>query len=229
MFHHSSIFDYRLAVILSLFIGILLFAWKLDATTMESWITAQASMASAWFVVVGVIMMSTFVPKTAVAVSAGALFGTTTGFLLLVVIATLAAMINYALGRWWFHGFDNRRAKQTSRTNRRTAWTKVIREMAAEAGVGGHLLVRLSPIPTMLISYTMGASGARVGPYMIAAVLAVIPQAIWVHSGSTTMASLTTPSTNLWAVVSMVVAVVIAITLSILIPREAMRRLAHAV
>ena len=99
-----------------------------------------------------------------------------------------------------------------------------LRAIIADAGWGLHLLVRLSPVPTMLISYAMGAMKARFVPYMIAAVLAGIPQVAWVYSGAGASRALQDRSTLAdWLNLSC--SLVVAIAVTVVVSSEAKRRL----
>ncbi|TWT82559.1 SNARE associated Golgi protein [Planctomycetes bacterium CA13] len=217
----SRRFPFRLIVPAVLLLAALLFAAVgVDVDEVQQWIANQGNAATFLFVVVGIVMMSTVVPKTAIAVSAGALFGMLTGSLLLLLIATLAAMLNYAIGRWWLRRYLDEKVASS-----KSPWAAVIREMAAEAGVGFHLLIRLSPIPTMMISYSMGASSARRIPYLIAAIAAVVPHSIWVYSGSSAMVA-GSDSGNGLAWLHTAIAITFGLVVGIVVPREAMRRLA---
>ena len=96
--------------------------------------------------------------------------------------------------------------------------------MAAGAGFGLHLLVRLSPVPTMVISYAMGACRARQLPYLFAAAVAVIPQILWVHSGTAaTLASDSSTTTAQW--VSIALAITGGLLVAVIVPREALKRI----
>lgn len=175
------------------------------------------------FVMAGVVLMSVLVPKTIVSITAGALFGTLPGTALMLVIAVSAAIVNYSIGRWWLYDSIERRIRGGN-DDRRTTLLGIIRSMAADGGFGFHFLVRLAPVPTMLISYSMGACGSRLRPFLMAAAVAVIPQALWVHSG--TAASLIdapSPSGLRWMGVAFSLAGAVAI--SVLLPRIAMKRL----
>ncbi len=171
------------------------------------------------FTLISILMISTVTPKTAISVSAGAMYGTLWGTLLILVIATTAAWINYWVGRRLL-------CKRTSEdpVNDHDSWHTALREMAADANIGVHLLVRLSPIPTMVIGYSMGAFQAKPKPYLAAAMLAVFPQAVWVHSGSSAIL-LGTPYESNLAWLSTLVSIGVAATMSILGPREAMKRI----
>ncbi|WP_164102460.1 TVP38/TMEM64 family protein [Candidatus Laterigemmans baculatus] len=129
------------------------------------------------FIAAGASLISAFVPKTAVSVSAGALFGTALGSLLMVCVATLAAAVSYSLARWLA------RERVAAWAAERPRWAAV-RRLAGEGGFRLQLMLRLAPVPTMLISYACGAAGARPAPFLSAAAVAVVSQVPWVYSGA---------------------------------------------
>ena len=175
------------------------------------------------FVLCGVSAMTVWVPKTAVSLSAGAIFGTFFGGFLMLFVAVAAAILNYSLARWWLHIAIctrlNREQQNPSRNRLRD-----IRNLAAEAGFLFHLMVRLSPIPTTLISYTMGASGSRLWPFLSAAAVAVLPQLLWVQSGSSAAVIADgSASTGHWMAV--LTSVAAAVLTSIIVPTMALRQM----
>lgn len=181
--------------------------WKqgFQVHDLAGWIKSQGAWGPALYVIICVGLMSVMVPKTAISMSAGALFGTAMGSLLLLWIAVIAASTNYLLGRWYFgksfltrrltstridrEGADVASSEDTPESETTKTWLQAIEQLAAEAGFGFHLLVRISPIPTMVISYCMGAARARWKPYLAAAAVAVIPQVLWIHGASMAVAA----------------------------------------
>ncbi len=167
------------------------------------------------FVALGVAALTVLVPKTAVSVLSGAFFGTLTGSLLMLFVAVFAAAINYSLGRWWFRGDVERMLTRSRAPN----WLRGLRGVAADAGPGFHLLVRMTPIPTSVISYTMGASGSRVVPFLVGAAAAVIPQSLWVHGGTVLSVSVNEGNTSAVQWIGPVVSIAAAILVAALLPR----------
>ncbi|HBV64646.1 MAG TPA: DedA family protein [Rhodopirellula sp.] len=174
------------------------------------------------FMLCGVAAMTVLVPKTAVSLSAGAIFGTLTGGVLMLFIAVIAASLNYCIARWWLHeAICTKLAREQQNPSFHRLHT--IRSLAADAGFLFHLMVRLTPIPTTLISYTMGASGSRLAPFLLAAAVAVVPQLLWVQSGaSAAIIANGSASTIHWIVV--ITSVAAAILTSILVPKLALRQ-----
>ena len=204
-------------------------AWlwlEVDISRLESWLDSAGPWAAIAFVSISVVLMSIFLPKTAVSVTAGALFGTTLGSSLMVVIGVAAAALNYAIGHWWLGDMIRRRLRQPSRDDHpdQQTWSQAVVDLTAEAGFGLHLLIRLSPVPTMVISYAMGAVGARWLPYLAAAAVAIIPQILWVHGGATAISIHDSQASTLrW--ISGGLSIVVAIAVTVIVPREAIRRL----
>lgn len=235
-----------------------------DIAQLREWLGSLGTGAPIIFVLISIVLMSTFVPKTAVSVTAGALFGAAIGTGLMVIIAVAAAAMNYAIGRWWLHDSirqslleargalpnepgdspkeplpkepglkdpevtpedpDAYREAQDAPTSSRKKWARVIAGMAADAGFSLHLLIRLSPVPTMLISYSMGALNCRIRPYLWASAVAIIPQSAWVHAGSVAT-TLHGPDASALRFISVAISVLVAILVSVIVPREAFKRL----
>ena len=176
----------------------------------------------ALFMLCGVAAMTVLVPKTAVSLSAGAIFGTLTGGVLMLFIAVIAATLNYCIARWWLHKAISAklaREQQNPSFHRLHA----VRSLAADAGFVFHLMVRLTPIPTTIISYTMGASGSRLLPFLLAAAVAVGPQLLWVQSGaSAAIVADGSASTIHW--ISVITSFAAAILTSILVPKMALQQ-----
>lgn len=208
--------------------GIVLLTSDVDLQSIHAWIRQAGPIAPLVFALMSVVMMSVLLPKTVISVTAGALFGTIWGSLLLLVIAVTAATLNYFVGRWWLHDSILYRLDVSSDSDdkRRIVWVRAMRELATDAGFGFHLLFRLAPIPTMIISYCMGAMGARLAPFLLAASVAVIPQMLWVHGGSVAWAA-DDPLGGALRWVSAIVSISVAVVLSLLVPGAAARQIAR--
>lgn len=200
--------------------GLLVFS-GLDFRDLQSWLRDTGHWAPLAFVLAGVLSMTVMVPKTIVSLSAGALFGTALGSLLMLIIAVSAAALNYSIARWWLYDSISRKLCKTQHNG--AVWIRAIRELAADAGFRFHFLVRLTPIPTTLISYMMGASGSTMRPFLLAAAVAVIPQMLWVHGG-TAMKMIDDPNVSGLRWLGVIVSVFAAITIGVIVPGEAMKR-----
>ncbi|QDT02423.1 SNARE associated Golgi protein [Rubripirellula lacrimiformis] len=217
----------RIAPVVLVAIGVSLLATGFNAEQLRGGLAGLGSAAPVIFVITSIFLMSVMVPKTIVSVTAGALFGTFTGTSLMLVIAVTAATVNYMIGRWWLSDIANLASRSTADDGAKPTasdWLATAQSMAREAGFGFHLLLRLAPIPTMLISYSMGGSRARIGPFLAAAAVAVIPQSLWVHCG-TVATMIDDPRTSGLRWASLAISVIGAIVVSIVIPRQAIQRL----
>ena len=206
--------------------GIVLLMSGFDFSSIQHRIEQAGPLAPIAFVLTSILLMSVLLPKTAISLAAGALFGTLVGSGMMLIIAVTAAVLNYSIGRWWLHDFILQRLESASRDvpASQTKLLRTMRDLASEAGFGFHLLVRLAPIPTMLISYLMGAGGAKLRPFVAAAAVAVIPQTLWVHGGSA--ASLIhDPNASPAAWLSVGVSVSAAVVLSFIVPRVALQKM----
>ncbi len=202
-----------------------------------AWMQSQLEQAGPWapvfFVAIATCLMSLCLPKTAVSLTAGAMFGVALGMALLMVVVTLAATSNYWIGYAWFGRVSSGRVSSVRARPRPQrepgSLVAAIMTVAAKAGLGLHTLVRLSPVPTMVISYGMGAVQAQFAPYIVAAMLASIPQVLWVHSGA--MASqvaasqLSASQADSMQWLGLVVSLGVAVIATIVIAREAKRQL----
>lgn len=194
-----------------------------DVGDLQDWLRRTGPWAPTAFIFAGVALMSALVPKTLVSIAAGALFGTPLGVGLMLIVAVGAAALNYAIGRWWLYESIDRRLNRASR-QQRGGWARALRDTAREAGFGFHFLIRMTPLPTTLISYAMGSAGSRIGPFLAAAAVAVVPQSLWVHSGSAG-ALLSEPDASALQWASVVVSIAAAIAISVFVPRVALQRI----
>lgn len=190
-------------------------------------------LASPWalglFIPIGVLAMLMFTPKTAVSMTAGTLFGTVAGCMAMLFVAVISASIGYFIGRTfgvWFRDPEKRpthsadESVQVSPPSLRQA----MMILGRDAGVGVHVLVRLAPIPTGVISYSMGLVGARVGPFLLAAVLGLGPQFLYVHAASVLLHA---GEETFWQQLTGAVSLAIAVAASLLLPPVAIEQLKH--
>lgn len=201
------------------------------------WMQSQLEQTGPWgpffFVAIATCLMSLCIPKTAVSLTAGAMFGVAQGMALLMVVVTLAATSNYCIAYAWFgrapSGCGSSGGSRPSPQRKPDSFAAAIMAVAAKAGFWMHTLVRLSPVPTMVISYGMGAVQARFAPYIVAAMLASIPQVLWVHSGAkasqVAASQLTTSPADSTQWLGLAVSLGVAVIATIAIAREAKRQL----
>lgn len=173
---------WRIWVPIALFLlGVIWLASGQSITVARLWLAEFGNAGPIGFIVIGTGLMSLFVPKTIVSIAAGGIFGMPDGFWILSLTAVVSAMINYQIGKWSLQGIT--RSINDGDTKIRRSLGRLA-STAESGGVGFHLMVRLLPIPTTVISYSMGASDARQRPYLLAALLASVPQWLWVYCGA---------------------------------------------
>jgi uncharacterized membrane protein YdjX (TVP38/TMEM64 family) len=200
-------------------------------SSIQAWLRTVSVEAPIWaapilFVAISIVLMSLVVPKTVVSVTAGALFGTQLGGLLVTIIALSAAALNFVIGRWCFAQLIDRRIQVAVDSG--ANWPRALRELASEGGLGFHLLFRFAPIPSMIVNYSMGAANARMVPYLLGAAIGVLPQLLWVHGGTIATVDPVGDQNSLvsaWRPITAGVSILAAIAISVLIPKQVMRRI----
>lgn len=167
------------------------------------------------FVLAGTMALVLLVPKTPVSILCGALYGWSLGTALMMAVAFSAATINYCLGFYLF-----RSALETlTISSRYKSWVPVLRQTTKVADLKMHVLIRLTPIPTSMISYVMGASGCKLKPFLIGSCLAVIPQSLWINVGAN-LNKLTSSQMNVFKIGSFFISLLCAVAVSIWITRR---------
>jgi uncharacterized membrane protein YdjX (TVP38/TMEM64 family) len=120
--------------------------------------------------VVGGLLLSVLVPRTAITLACGALLGPATGSATALAAAVLAAVATYYAGRWAGRGALG--AKNSGRMKRLDGWLN-------RRGLAAVLLVRFLPLaPFGLIGYAYGTTSVCRKRYLLGTTLASIPSAI---------------------------------------------------
>ena len=134
---------------------------------LEVWIAAQGVWGYVFFVVAVVVGTSIFLPDTAFAVAAGALFGVFGGTAVMAIACLLTATLNYVLGRLFFESLVR------GLLARRPRWAAIERAVN-RAGLRFQFLLRLTPVNPVTVSYVLGATATRYATFLIAC-LGLIP------------------------------------------------------
>jgi uncharacterized membrane protein YdjX (TVP38/TMEM64 family) len=120
--------------------------------------------------VVGGLLLSVMVPRTAITLACGALLGAATGAAAALAAAVIAAIATYYAGRW--AGRGALKAKAGSRLARLDGWLD-------RRGLSAVLLVRFLPLaPYGLVGYAYGTTSVCRKRYLLGTTLAAIPSAI---------------------------------------------------
>jgi uncharacterized membrane protein YdjX (TVP38/TMEM64 family) len=120
--------------------------------------------------VVGGLLLSVLVPRTAITIACGALLGPAVGAAAALGAAMIAAAATYFAGRWAGHGAL--RARAGGRLERLDGWLN-------RRGLSAVLLVRFLPLaPFGLIGYAYGTTSVCRKQYLLGTLLAAVPSAI---------------------------------------------------
>ncbi|WP_162907008.1 TVP38/TMEM64 family protein [Allorhizocola rhizosphaerae] len=136
---------------------------------------------------VAVVMLCALVPRTAVSLACGAIFGAWAGAAWALSAALIAATITYALGHW--AGREMLLAKAGPRITALDGWL-------ARRGLLAVVVVRLLPIaPFGLVGYAYGASSVRFRDFLGGTALGGAPSSI---SYATIGAAAVAPESMSW-------------------------------
>ncbi|WP_436522004.1 TVP38/TMEM64 family protein [Actinoplanes sp. HUAS TT8] len=120
--------------------------------------------------VLGGLLLSVLVPRTAVTVACGALLGAATGAIAALAAAVIAATATYYLGRWAGRGVLQ--AKAGGRLARLDGWLN-------RRGLAAVLLVRFLPLaPFGLVGYAYGTTSVCRKRYLLGTTIAAIPSTV---------------------------------------------------
>lgn len=153
--------DYKLLAGLVVLAGIVWFGRHAGAelVAMEGWIAGHGILGILVFVGLIVVFTSLFVPDTLFAIAAGALFGLAQGTALILVGATIAALLDFCLARKLL------RPRILALLQRRPK-LQAIERVANKGGLRLQLLLRLAPISPVTVSYLAGASNTRFSSFL---------------------------------------------------------------
>ena len=133
-------------------------------------VVALGPAAAVAVAVVGGLLLSVLVPRTAITLACGALLGAATGALAALAAAVIAAVATYYAGRWAGRGVLA--ARSGGRLQRLDGWLN-------RRGLSAVLLVRLLPLaPFGLIGYAYGTTSVCRKRYLLGTTLASIPSAV---------------------------------------------------
>ena len=137
-----------------------------DVATVRGWVD-RSGVAGLVLLTLGVgVALLAPVPRTALSLLVGVVLGFWGGFVVAVVGAVLGGLGAFGLARWLGRDAVARLA------GRRLA--EVDRRLVGH-GLGALLLVRISPVPFMPVSYAAGLTAVPLAPYTAATALGVVP------------------------------------------------------
>lgn len=127
-----------------------------------------------WFagpaaVVLGAVLLAFLVPRTAISLGCGALFGAVAGFGWALAAAMLAALATFVVGRWL--GRDWVAARAGPRLAALDSWL-------VRRGLLAVIVVRMTPLaPFGLVGYAYGTTSVRRTPYLLGTLAGAAPSA----------------------------------------------------
>jgi uncharacterized membrane protein YdjX (TVP38/TMEM64 family) len=150
--------------------GLGLAAATLPLREIADTVVALGPAAAVAIAVVGGLLLSVLVPRTAITLACGALLGPATGAATALAAAVIAAIATYYAGRWAGRGVLA--ARTGGRLDRLDGWLN-------RRGLSAVLLVRFLPLaPFGLIGYAYGTTSVCRKRYLLGTTLASIPSAV---------------------------------------------------
>jgi uncharacterized membrane protein YdjX (TVP38/TMEM64 family) len=160
----------RFSVLGAVVAGLAVAASVLPLRDIADAVVALGPAAAVAIAVVGGLLLSVLVPRTAITIACGALLGATTGAATALAAAVIAAIATYYAGRWAGRGALG--AKAGGRMQRLDGWLN-------KRGLAAVLLVRFLPLaPFGLIGYAYGTTSVCQKRYLLGTTLASIPSAV---------------------------------------------------
>lgn len=160
----------RFGVLAVVVVGLAVAATTLPLQHIAHSIVALGPAAAVAIAVVGGLLLSVLVPRTAITLACGALLGPATGAATALAAAIIAAVATYYAGRWAGRGVLA--ARSGGRLERLDGWLN-------KRGLSAVLLVRFLPLaPFGLIGYAYGTTSVCRKRYLLGTTLASIPSAV---------------------------------------------------
>jgi uncharacterized membrane protein YdjX (TVP38/TMEM64 family) len=160
----------RFSVLGGIVAGLAVAASVLPLREIADAVVALGPAAAVAIAVVGGLLLSVLVPRTAITIACGALLGAPTGAATALAAAVIAAIATYYAGRWAGRGALG--AKAGGRMERLDGWLN-------RRGLAAVLLVRFLPLaPFGLIGYAYGTTSVCQKRYLLGTTLASIPSAV---------------------------------------------------
>jgi uncharacterized membrane protein YdjX (TVP38/TMEM64 family) len=160
----------RIGILTLAVAALALAAAVLPLREIASAVVALGPAAAVAVAVVGGLLLSVLVPRTAITLACGALLGAGIGAATALAAAVIAAVATYYAGRWAGRGALGARAG--GRMHRLDGWLN-------RRGLSAVLLVRFLPLaPFGLIGYAYGTTSVCRKRYLLGTTLASIPSAV---------------------------------------------------
>ena len=120
-------------------------------------------------IALGALLLAALVPRTAISLASGALFGAIGGGFVALGAAVIACVVTFVIGRWL--GRDAVAARTGGRIASLDAWLN-------RTGLLSVIVVRLLPVaPYGLVGYAYGTTSVRVRNYLLVSLIGATPSA----------------------------------------------------
>jgi uncharacterized membrane protein YdjX (TVP38/TMEM64 family) len=141
----------------------------LNPAALEAWVQRAGIWGPVLFAAAYVVATMLFLPGAVLTLAGGALFGPVLGTLYSLGSATIGATFAFAISRYLAADWVARKAG---------GWTKQLIEGVEREGWRFVAFVRLVPLfPFNLLNYALGLTRIRLGPYIIASYVFMLPGA----------------------------------------------------
>ena len=164
----------RIGILAVVVAGIAVAAVVLPLRQIADAVVAIGPAAAVAIAVVGGLLLSVLVPRTAITLACGALLGPATGAATALAAAVIAAIATYYAGHWTGRGALTGRGggRFARRLGRLDGWLN-------RRGLSAVLLVRLLPLaPFGLVGYAYGTTSVCRKRYLLGTTIASIPSAV---------------------------------------------------
>lgn len=192
---------------------------------MEQWIEGQGLLGWVAFIGLTVLGTSLLVPDTVFAVMAGVLYGVPGGSLIITLAAFLTASLNFLLARRWLHAPVRRWLEGQPRL-------AAIERAVHREGLRFLFLIRLTPLSPVAVSYLLGTTPTRFGPFLLACTGLIPGLVVEVYVGHVAKHVVHVagdPAAHSWVHTALTVAgLVLCLTLMAYVTRIARRAIAEA-
>jgi len=127
----------------------------------EKWMSDVGLLGVLVYIFIFMLLTSAFLPDTVMSIIAGALFGLKSGIIAVFAGALAGSAFQYYLGRRVLRGpIERLVASKPSLAS--------IRKAVVRRGLHLQILLRMTPVSPVMVSYLLGASGVRFSAFMIA-------------------------------------------------------------
>ncbi|HEY2092371.1 MAG TPA: TVP38/TMEM64 family protein [Thermoanaerobaculia bacterium] len=159
-------------------------------------------------------------PGSVLTIGAGAIFGIVGGTIVVLTGATLTATIAFILARTVLR-------KRIERITTKNTKFQAVDQAIAREGIKIVVLVRLAAVfPFTIVNYAFGLTGIRLGPYIAATAVGILPGTIaFVYLGAAAASIATQHHTKL---IITIAGLVIAFAVSIFVARVAHKAIQRA-